>query len=69
MKIAVLGTGMVGSTLAKKFAELGHEVEMGARDAKNPKAEAWAKSAGPKASHGTFADAAAFAEITVAVSC
>jgi 8-hydroxy-5-deazaflavin:NADPH oxidoreductase len=63
MKIAVLGTGMVGSTLAKKFAELGHEVRMGARDAKNPKAEAWAKSAGPKASHGAFADAAAFGEI------
>lgn len=63
MKIGVLGTGMVGNTLATKFAALGHEVRMGARDAKNEKAAAWAKSAGAKASHGTFADAAAFGEI------
>ncbi len=63
MKIGVLGTGMVGNTLATKFAALGHDVKMGARDAKNEKAAAWAKSAGAKASHGTFADAAAFGEI------
>jgi 8-hydroxy-5-deazaflavin:NADPH oxidoreductase len=63
MRIGVLGTGMVGSTLATKFAALGHDVKMGARDAKNDKAGAWAKSAGSKASHGTFADAAEFGEI------
>jgi hypothetical protein len=63
MKIGVLGTGSVGTTLATKFASLGHEVKMGARDAKNEKAAAWAGSAGAKASHGTFADAAAFGEI------
>ena len=63
MKIGVLGTGMVGNTLATKFAALGHDVKMGARDAKNEKAAAWTKSAGAKASHGTFADAAAFGEI------
>jgi predicted dinucleotide-binding enzyme len=60
MKIGVLGTGSVGTTLATKLASLGHEVKMGARDAKNEKAAAWA---GAKASHGTFADAAAFGEI------
>lgn len=63
MKIAVLGTGMVGQTLATKFASLGHEVRMGARDAGNAKAKAWVQSAGPKASHGKFADAAAFGEM------
>jgi predicted dinucleotide-binding enzyme len=36
---------------------------MGAREAGNEKASGWAKGAGPRASHGTFADAAAFAEI------
>jgi predicted dinucleotide-binding enzyme len=36
---------------------------MGARDAKNPKAAAWAQTAGAKASAGTFADAAKFGEI------
>lgn len=65
MKIGVLGTGSVGNTLATKFAALGHEVRMGARDAKNPKAAAWAQTAGAKASAGTFADAAAFGEIVV----
>lgn len=32
MKIAVLGTGMVGQTLALKLHELGHEVTIGTRD-------------------------------------
>jgi len=63
MKIGVLGTGMVGQAIAGKLAALGHEVKMGAREAGNEKAAGWAKGAGPRASHGTFADAAAFAEI------
>jgi predicted dinucleotide-binding enzyme len=66
MKNGVLGTGVVGQTIGKKLAELGHEVRMGARQAGNDKAAAWAKamtSAGAKASHGTFADAAAFGEV------
>jgi len=62
MKIGVLGTGMVGQAIAGKLAALGHEVKMGAREPGNEKAQAWAKSAGPRASHGTFADAAAFGE-------
>jgi len=32
MRIAVLGTGMVGQALAGKLAELGHEVVAGTRD-------------------------------------
>ena len=32
MKIAVLGTGVVGRTIAAKMAQLGHEVLMGTRD-------------------------------------
>ncbi len=63
MKIGVLGTGAVGQAIAGKLVSLGHEVRLGARDAKNEKAAAWAKGAGAKASHGTFADSAAFGEI------
>jgi hypothetical protein len=63
MKIGVLGTGMVGPTIGTKLVELGHEVMMGSRSKDNEKAAAWAKSAGPKASHGTFADAARFGEV------
>jgi len=54
---------MVGQAIAGKLAALGHEVKMGAREAGNEKAAGWAKGAGSHASHGTFADAAAFAEI------
>ena len=32
MKIAVLGTGVVGQILAEKLASLGHDVTMGTRD-------------------------------------
>ncbi len=61
MKIAVLGTGMVGTTIATKLVSLGHDVVMGAREANNDKAAAWAKGAG--AAHGTFGDAASIAEL------
>lgn len=63
MKIAILGTGMVGTTIASKLTSLGHDVRLGARDAANPKAAAWAAATGARASHGTFADAAAFGEL------
>src|SRR5574341_712718 len=65
MKIGVLGSGDVGKALGKGFVALGHEVKMGSRNATNEKALAWAKEMGPKASAGTFADAASFGEIVV----
>ncbi|MCA2979382.1 MAG: NAD(P)-binding domain-containing protein [Myxococcaceae bacterium] len=65
MKIAVLGTGMVGDTIASRLVELGHEVRMGSRTASNEKAAAWVKKAGAMASAGTFADAAGFGELIV----
>lgn len=65
MKIGILGTGDVGKALGKGFITLGHEVKMGSRDAANEKALAWAREMGPKASAGTFAEAAEFGEIVV----
>ncbi|MCC6465912.1 MAG: NAD(P)-binding domain-containing protein [Planctomycetes bacterium] len=65
MKIGVLGTGDVGKALGNAFIKLGHEVRMGSREAKNPKALEWAKTAGAKASTGTLADAAKFGELVV----
>jgi predicted dinucleotide-binding enzyme len=64
-KIGILGTGDVGRTLGKGFVASGHEVKLGSRDAKNEKAQAWAKENGAKASAGTFADAAKHGEIIV----
>ena len=63
MKIGVLGTGMVGNAISTKLAQLGHQVRMGSRTADNPKASDWVKANGAKASHGTFADSAAYGEI------
>lgn len=63
MKIAVLGTGMVGDTIGSRLIELGHEVKMGSRTADNEKAKAFVAKNEGKASSGTFADAAAFGEI------
>jgi predicted dinucleotide-binding enzyme len=64
MRVGVLGTGVVGRTLASKLAEL-HEVTMGSRSADNEDAAAWAAAAPAGASHGTFADAAKAGEVVV----
>jgi predicted dinucleotide-binding enzyme len=65
VRIGVLGTGVVGQTIATKLIELGDEVTMGSRDATNEKAAAWATAEGERAHAGTFADAAAFGELVV----
>jgi hypothetical protein len=63
MRFGVLGTGTVGSAVATKLVELGHETKMGSREAGNPKAREWAAARGSRASIGTFAEAAAFGEM------
>jgi 8-hydroxy-5-deazaflavin:NADPH oxidoreductase len=63
MKIAVLGTGVTGQTLASKLVGLGHDVIMGSRDEANPKAVVWAKDQGHNALYGSFMNAAEFGEI------
>ncbi|TMK97482.1 MAG: NADP oxidoreductase [Actinobacteria bacterium] len=73
MRVAVLGTGGVGQTLAAKMAALGHEVMIGTRDvqAALDRAEAgWGAmvlsewhAEHPDVKLGTFADAAAHAEV------
>lgn len=65
MKIAIMGTGMVGAALGTKLVSLGHEVKMGSRSADNEKGRAWVESAGDGASLATFAEAAAFGEIVL----
>lgn len=63
MRLGILGTGMVGNTIGTKLIQLGHEVKMGSRTANNEKAAEWVRTNGSKASHGTFAEAAAFGEV------
>jgi hypothetical protein len=64
MKLGILGTGTVGQTLANGFLAQGHAVKLGAREATNEKASAWAAGK-ERASHGTFAEAAAFGEVVI----
>lgn len=63
MRIGVFGTGMVGTAIATKLVELGHDVMMGSRTPDSETAAAWVASAGQGASQGTFADAAAHGEL------
>lgn len=76
MKVAVLGTGIVGRTLAGRLAELGHQVTFGTRDVEatmartepdaigNPPFADWAR-AHPQVTLAAFADATATAELVV----
>ena len=58
MRIAVLGTGAVGRTLAPAFVRLGHEVRVGTRDpAATREREDWTLD-GPLVPYGEVADAA-----------
>lgn len=63
MQIGVLGTGLVGETIATALVAAGHRVRMGSRSADNPQAAGWSAAHGPDASHGTFADAVRGADI------
>ena len=73
MKVAIIGSGIVGQTLGKKLVELGHDVVLGTRDPKKlDEAKGWAGSlsdwlnaVGNKATVATFAAAAAQCEIVI----
>jgi predicted dinucleotide-binding enzyme len=72
MRIAVLGTGMVGQALAERLAELGHDVTIGTRDVAaalartegTPTLKEWV-DAHPDVRLATLAEAAAGAELVV----
>jgi 8-hydroxy-5-deazaflavin:NADPH oxidoreductase len=65
MKVGILGSGDVGQALGNGFVSRGHTVKIGAREATNEKAVAWAAKHAGKASAGTFRDTAAFGEMLV----
>jgi len=76
MRIAVLGTGMVGRAFAARLVGLGHEVTIGTRDVAATMARAETDAMGnspfpqwaaehPAVTLATFADAAAPAELVV----
>ena len=62
-KVAVLGSGIVGQVLADGFLKHGYSVMRGTREPS--KLAAWQSDAGPKATVGTFAEAAKFGDVIV----
>ncbi len=76
MKIGILGTGVVGQTIAEKLSQLGHSVMMGTRDKQTtlsktgkdnfgrPPFSEWLKI-NSKVQFGTYSEAASFGEFLV----
>lgn len=63
MKIGILGSGIVGQTLALGFIKYGHQVMIGTGSP--DKLKEWLSKAGSNASLGSFNQTAAFAEVIV----
>lgn len=63
MKIAIISTGKLGSTLGKIWAEKGHRIIFGSRDPQ--RAKKLAESIGSNASGGTYEEAAKLGEIII----
>src|SRR5258707_2964087 len=56
MKVAILGSGIVGQTLGGGFLKHGHQVMMGTRDPKKEEVANWVAET-PGATAGTFSGA------------
>jgi len=65
MKIAVIGAGSVGSTLGRRWAELGHSVCFGVRDVADAKAKDMVGKIKGDARLASVSDAAKDAEVIV----
>jgi len=63
VEIAVIGTGMVGSSLGRVWAGLGHNVVFGSRDPQGERVQELVRSIGAPASATTIRKAAAAAEV------
>jgi predicted dinucleotide-binding enzyme len=65
MKIAILGSGKIGGTLGKKWAQTGHDVVFGVRDTNSAKVKALLEAVDGQASADTFAEAIAFGDVVL----
>jgi 8-hydroxy-5-deazaflavin:NADPH oxidoreductase len=63
-RVGVLGSGVVGRTLAEGFLKHGYEVMLGTRDPARGEVPVWL-AANPGAKAGTFRETAVFGEIVV----
>lgn len=63
MKIAVIGAKIIGGTLARKWAQAGHQVMFGVRTVDNPETQALAAELNARV--GTAGQAIAFGEVVL----
>ena len=63
MRIGIIGAGMIGATLAKLWAEAGHEIRMASRHP--DQLQSLVRDLGPRASAGTAEEAAAFGDVVM----
>ena len=63
MRIGIVGAGMIGSTVAKLWADAGHDVLLSSRQPNE--LEKLVQELGPRASSGTPADAAEFGDVVL----
>src|SRR5262245_42166678 len=63
MRIGIIGAGMIGGTLAKLWADAGHEVRVASRHP--DKLQPLVKRLGPRASAGAPLDAATFGDVVM----
>jgi 8-hydroxy-5-deazaflavin:NADPH oxidoreductase len=63
MRIGVVGAGMIGSTVAKLWADAGHDVRLASRHPENLKA--LVEGLGPRASAGTPEEATRFGDVVM----
>lgn len=65
MKIAIVGTGGVGSTLGRRWCEAGHDVIFGSRDPNQPKTQELLARCGGRAKSAAVAACAAEVEVVL----
>ncbi len=64
MRIGIIGTGIVGCTLAKGFLNLGHDIMLGTRNIEKEEVKMFL-SKNSRALAGSFADAAKFGDLII----
>lgn len=65
MRIGIIGSGNVGSSLANGLVRHGHDVMLGTRDAEKPSVQEFVESSDGRGRAGTYSDAARFGDIVI----
>jgi predicted dinucleotide-binding enzyme len=65
MRIGIIGSGNVGSSLANGLVRHGHDVMLGTRDAEKPSVQEFVEASDGRGRAGTYPEAARFGDIVI----